>query len=324
MKLETERDASDWVNAASALAVASAWNALGLFEKLRAGPVARSELTGDRRALDATIPVLAHVGILDIDGERVALSSSGARLLARGGLPTMRNLVFLADLAKMSEVLKDGGPVRDASGNRKATRGGTVDDPVETERFLDMLYRLSEEAAASTFAWLAPELPAKARVLDLGGGHGRYARAFADGGHEVTLFDQPAVVGLAKKRHGDALAYLAGDFHTAETFGGPYDLILLCNVVHGESDAANASIIARAAKSLRPGGRVAIRDMFLDEHGAYPRSAAFFGITMLFYTEHGTSPTVAAAREWLEKAGLGDVRLTAHETHQMVVGRNRK
>lgn len=321
MKLETERDASEWLNAASAIAIASAWSALGLFDKLRAGPVLRSELAGDRRAIDATIPILAHVGLLDADRERVALSPTAARLLARGALPTVRNLGFLADLGKMAEVLKEGGPVRDAAGKRKATRGGTVDDPVETERFLDFLYRVSEEPAQSTFTWLAPELPAKGRVLDLGGGHGRYARVFADAGHDVTLFDQPAVVGLARKRHGSALAYLEGDFHTAESFGGPYDLVLLCNIVHGESDGANASIVARAAKSLRPGGRIAIRDMFLDEHGAHPASAAFFGVLMLFYTEQGTSPTVGRAREWFEKAGLGDVRLTAFESHQIVCAR---
>jgi len=103
-------------------------------------------------------------------------------------------------------------------------------------------------------------------VLDLGGGHGRYARAFADAGHTVTLFDQPAVVGLARKRHGEALRYIEGDFHEADSFGGPYDLVMLCNIVHGESAAANASLVARAARSLRSGGRLAIRDMFLDEH----------------------------------------------------------
>lgn len=321
MKLETEQDAQEWFSAARALAVASAWSGLGLFEKLRAKPLLRSELPADPRALAVTIPVLAHVGLLAVDGERVGLTPTAERLLDQRAMPTDRNLVNLRDLSRTMEVLRDGGPVRDDEGKSKGTRGGTVNDLEQTARFLDMLYRQSEAPARSTYAWLAPELPAKAAVLDVGGGHGRYARAFADAGHTATVFDQPDVVGLARKRHGDALQFIEGDFHQVQSFGGPYDLVLFCNIVHGESAAANASMIARAARSLRPGGRVAIRDMFLDDLGRDPASAVFFGMTMLFYTEHGTSPTVRQAREWLEKAGLGDVRVSVFESHQMVVGR---
>jgi SAM-dependent methyltransferase len=321
MKLETDRDSIDWTNTARALAIVSAWSSLGLFEKLRGGPIARADLPGDRRALDVTIPVLVHVGLLAADDERVALTPTGTRLVETGAMPTARNLEVLADLSRMADVIRDGGPVKDANGRPQATRGGTVDDPVLTERFMNMLYRLSEEPAHSAFAWLAPSMPAKASVLDLGGGHGRYARTFADAGHAVTLFDQAQAVALAKKRHGDALSYLEGDFHAVDSFGGPYDLILLCNIVHSESPAQNASLVQRAAKSLRPGGRIAIRDMFLDEHLAHPPSAAFFGVTMLMYSEHGASPTVAEARGWLEAAGLRDVKLSVFETNQILVGR---
>jgi ubiquinone/menaquinone biosynthesis C-methylase UbiE len=321
MKLETEQDGLDWLAAARALAVVSAWNGLGLFEKLRGGPKRRSELPADARALAVTIPVLAHVGLLATDGDRVGLTPVAERLLDQRAMPTEHNLVSLRDLSRMPDVLRDGGPVRDDAGHSKGTHGGVVDDVQQTRRFLDMLYRISEEPARSTHAWLAPDLPAGGAVLDLGGGHGRYARAFADAGCTVTLFDQPHVIALARERHGDALSYLEGDFHTVESFGGPYDLVLLCNVVHGESAEANASIVARAARSLRRGGRLAIRDMFLDDLGRDPPSAVFFGLTMLFYTDHGTSPTLAEARAWLEEAGLGDVRTAVFETHQIVVGR---
>jgi SAM-dependent methyltransferase len=266
--------------------------------------------------------VLLHAGLVATDGERVALTPTATRLLAAGAMPTARNLETYKDLSKMAEVLREGGPVRDDEGRSKGTRGGTrVDSPEDTARFLDMLYRISEEAAASTFTWLGPELGAGSAVLDLGGGHGRYARVFADAGHTVTLFDQPPVIALARKRHGDALRYLEGDFHEVRSFGGPYDLVLACNIVHGESDEANASLIARAAQSLRPGGRIAVRDMFLGEGSQNPPSAVFFGLTMLFYTDHGTSPTLHRMGEWLEAAGLRSVGVVTLETQQIVVGR---
>jgi hypothetical protein len=114
---------------------------------------------------------------------------------------------------------------------------------------------------------------------------------------------------------------MAGDFHEAQTFGGPYDLILLCNIVHGESNTANASLVARAARSLRPGGRLAIRDMILDDREDGPPSAVFFGLTMLYYTEEGTSPTVGRVKGWYEAAGLHDFRLILDDRHQIAVGK---
>jgi SAM-dependent methyltransferase len=322
MKLETEEDANALLDAAKALAVVSAWNGLGLFEKLRAGPLRRADLGADGRAVATTLPVLLHLGLVATDGEIVALTPTALRLLSTGAMPTDRNLVSLRDLGRLADVLRNGGPVLDDQGHSKGTRGGTIpSDLTQTERFLDMLYRISEASARSTYEWLRGELPAGGSVLDLGGGHGRYARTFADAGYAVTLFDQPEVIGLAKKRHGDTLRYLAGDFHTADTFGGPYDLVLLCNIVHGESAEANASLIARAARSLRKGARIAVRDMLLDDTQDNPRSGVFFDLTMLLYTEHGRVPTLREVEEWFSQAGLRDFRRVVDERFRMAVAK---
>jgi 2-polyprenyl-3-methyl-5-hydroxy-6-metoxy-1,4-benzoquinol methylase len=315
VRLDTERDAVDWVIGAKALAVVSAWNAMGLFDDLAKRPLRVSELRADARAIRTTLPVLLHLGLLSSDGEVLRLTETAKRLVAEKALPTQRNLETLSDLGRMLEVLKHGGPL-------KLTTGGTVaDDPEETERFLEMLYRLSAGTAESTFDWLERFVPAEGRVLDIGGGHGRYSRAFADRGRRATLFDFPHVVALAKKRHGDALEYLEGDFHEVEDFGGPYDLILLCNIVHSESAEQNASLIQRTMKSLRSGGWLVVRDMFLDELGRDPENAVFFGLTMLFYTQHGASPRLPEARAWLEAAGLTQISVTLLDTQQLLMGK---
>lgn len=320
MRLESDRDATSWIWGAKALAVVAAYNALGLFERLQAGPVRRSELGVDERAAATTIPVLLHVGLVATDGELLRLTHAGARLLERGELPSERNLDMLRDLSQMKEVIQSGGPVRDEQGKPKATRGGTrADDMAHTERFLDYLYQMSEGAARTTLEWLSPLLAQHARVLDVGGGHGRYARAFAYAGHPTTLFDFPHVIELAKKRHGEALSYIAGDFHEPVSFGGPYDLILLCNIVHSESAEANASLVSRLARVLLPGGHLVIKDMFLDEVGAEPANAVFFGLTMLCYTEHGQSPSLDRAKQWLTDAGLSKPRVTLLDTQALVV-----
>jgi hypothetical protein len=47
----------------------------------------------------------------------------------------------------------------------------------------------------------------------------------------------------------------------------------------------------------------------------------FFGLTMLFYTEEGKSPTVSGIQDWYKKAGLRDFRLILDDRHQIAVGK---
>jgi SAM-dependent methyltransferase len=319
MKLETDRDVTEWVYAAKALAVVSAYTELGIFERLEAGPVSVSELGLDARAVETTLPVLRHVGLVGGDTKVVTLTPAGRSALGAGALPTGRNLEGLRDLSRMKDVLLKGGPVVGDDGKSKVTTGGTrADDPEATARFLDMLYGSSEAAAASTFAWLSPMLRPGAHVLDVGGGHGRYLRAFVDAGHRGTLFDLPHVVAYASGRHGAALSYVEGDFHERD-LGGPYDLALLSNIIHGEGDDEVQRLLARVAASLSKGGRIAIKDMFLDELAAGPANAAFFGLTMLFMTRRGRSPSFAQLRGWLSAAGFGTPEVILLETHSLVV-----
>ena len=321
--IRTESDVTALLRSAKALAVLTAWNELGLFRALAEGPRPLGALAADRRALEISLPVLQHLGLVHRDGERLLLSAAGRRLLEEGALPTARNFEFLRDQARMGEVLEKGGPVASDEGGDKATEGGVRrDDPQSSARFLDMLYGRSVESAAQCLDSLAPLLSTTARVLDLGGGHGRYARTFADAGHAATLFDLPHVVDYARRRHGEALDYRAGDFRDPEVvFGGPYDLVFLSNIVHGESDATNRGLVRRLADALAPGGYLVLKDMFLDEHGQDPENAVFFGLTMLFYTREGCSHPTSRARAWLREAGLGEPELVVREGFQLLRSR---
>lgn len=321
--IQTERDVDDLLRSAKALAVAAAWNEQGLFRALADGPQALEGLPADRRAIDITLPILLHLGLVYRDGDTIALTSTGRRLHEAGQLPSGRNFEFLRDLSQMRDVLARGGPIPAEDGGTKATDGGVQRRDAEASaRFLDMLYARSSESAAQCLHSLAPRLPAAGRVLDVGGGHGRYARAFADAGHGATLFDFPHVVEYARRRHGEALSYLVGNFREESVdFGGPYDLVFLSNIVHGEPDENNRSLIARLARVLVRGGRLVLKDMFIDEHGQNPEGAVFFGLTMLCYTRAGRSYAVSEARQWLLDAGLTQPELVAMEGYQLLQAR---
>lgn len=317
--IRTAADIDDLLRGAKALAVISAWHDLGCFAALANGPQPLASLPGDPRAIAITAPVLKHLGLIRGDETRVGLTEAGAELLAAGSLPTAKNFEFLEGLGQMGRIVKEGGPLNPDD----VTDGGVrLHDIERSHGFLDYLHDRSAESSAACFEWLAPELPAQARVLDVGGGHGRYVRRFVDAGHQGALFDFAPIVEYARGRHGEALRYFAGNFRDADAaFGGPYDLIFLSNIVHGEPSAENAALMRRLAACLAPGGRIVIKDMFIDAHGANSELAVFFGLTMLYHTRRGESPTVANASAWLRAAGLDDIALINLGSFELLSGR---
>ncbi len=104
-----------------------------------------------------------------------------------------------------------------------------------------------------------PERPC--RVLDIGGGPGRYSLALSQAGHEVTLFDlSPANVEFARKVTDGRLAgYHVG---TATDLGvfpdGSSDAVLLMGPLYHLLDPADRErAIAEACRVLAPGGILA-------------------------------------------------------------------
>ncbi len=319
-QITSEGDLSELSRATWSLAVLGAWAERGLLATLAASedPVSISDLPGDTRALRACVPVLTHLGILVGDDERISLSGTARGMFERGELAVGRNLRWLGDLSRISDVLQHGGPVKAADGSSRVTKGGVRPDSIDdTRRFLDMLYRRSEHSATTAARWLLPKLPASPHVLDVGGGHGRYSECFVAGGARATLFDMELVTGLARERHGDALEYRVGNFHD-DSFGGPYDAAFLSNIVHGESDAQVRDMLGRLHDALNPGGWVVLKDMFIDAQGRDSAQAVYFGMTMLFYTEMGQSYRMSDVRSWCADTGFDMPHVVTMDTYSLV------
>ena len=311
--LRTEQDLDALRHATQAYSVLCAWSDAGLFDALRDGEARTAdELPGDTRAVATTAPVLGNLGLLvrsEVDGSVTwRLSPTGRKLVRAGVFPIPRALDGVATLSRLGAVMADGGPAPDAEGRRKATSGGVrEDDPERNRLFMDSLWRRSAVGAVETARAVA-DRHAPGRALDLGGGHGRYAAELAERGWEVTIFDRAGIVELARERHADRFGYLAGDF-LREDLGGPYEAILLSNIVHGLSDDEIDGLLPRMRAALRPGGLLVLKDMFFDDTGVGPRVPALFGVTMLMYTEGGRSYGVAELRPRLADAGF------AHADH---------
>jgi 2-polyprenyl-3-methyl-5-hydroxy-6-metoxy-1,4-benzoquinol methylase len=307
--ITTELDLDTLQRQAQAFAVISAWSAAGLFDELAAnGPLAAEEMSGDTRAIQITAPILAHLGLLAGDESHWTLSQSAQRLHHSGALRLDSAQNSLGDLSRLDQILVEGGPAIAADGQPQDTDIGVrQDNPGASHQFMEFLHRRSGASAEEVARWLGPRLPPGARILDLGGGHGRYGQTLAAQGFQVTLFDLQVCIQYAQRRYGNSLDYIKGDF-MQDPLGGPYDAVLVSNIMHGLGPVENQQLLLRLREALRPGGTLLLKDMFLDDSRIAPENAVFFGLLMLLYTRNGRSYSVHEITRLCEQTGFGSVR----------------
>jgi cyclopropane fatty-acyl-phospholipid synthase-like methyltransferase len=149
-------------------------------------------------------------------------------------------------------------------------------------------------------------------TLDLGGGPGTYGIEFAKRGIEVTLFDLPDTMSIAREIVGEAgvkgVSFVSGDYHI-DDIGTGYDLVLLSQILHSLSPEESIELLTKAGNALNPKGKVAIHEFALAENRAAPPSGALFSINMLINTPGGRSYTPREMTSWLKTAGFGPVRV---------------
>lgn len=111
-----------------------------------------------------------------------------------------------------------------------------------------------------TTHYLERLIPPGSRVLDVGGGPGRYSLWLAGRGCDVTLIDlSPANVGLARQKAADCgipLQAMAGDARQADALvAGDFDAVLLMGpLYHLTQEADRKQAIEAALRLLHPGG----------------------------------------------------------------------
>lgn len=304
--LRTYRRHAEW-----ALAAAMGVD-LGLVDALASGPATADEVAGglglSRRGVRALLGPLLELGIVRREGESYRLTGAGRAFLVEAGSPDFQRPALAHWLRVMKrwcgELPAAVGSGEPPGGDRRG-RGG----PEDMAAFMDAMANKPAGMVEAAITAILARADRPATVLDIGGGPGSFARAFAERGLRVTLLDHSEVVRHVRAAFDlesvTGLELVEGDF-LVDLPDGPFDVVLAANVSHIYSEEQNLHLFRRAAERLAPGGTLAVID-FVRERSAF---AALFALTMLLATEAGGTYGLREYETWLVGAGLEELRCT--------------
>ncbi|HUT52806.1 MAG TPA: methyltransferase [bacterium] len=288
---------------------------LDLFSAVGAGSTAQAaaeRMNTDPRATASLLNALAAVKALTKEGEVYKNAPLTARFLAQGSPDDTRTAAMhIVNLwprwSTLTECVKQGTSVAIQSGERRGEDA--------TVAFIAAMHKNASFRAPQVAGAL--DLAGVDSVLDLGGGSGAYAVAFArkKPGMAVTVFDLPIVVPLTQKYIAEAglearIKTIAGDMQK-DPYGTDYGLIFISAICHMFSPEENLALFNRIRSALKDGGQFVIQDFILGDDKTAPRTGALFALNMLVNTRGGSAYSGKEYVEWLTQAGFKDAKVVA-------------
>lgn len=302
---------------------------LELFDKLAGGDFPADEaarrLGGDLRATSVLLDALAALGLLEKRGDRYHIAENVLGLLSGRGAGNVLAMAqhqanCMRRWVQLARVVKTGRPAE----REPSVRGEEAD----YASFIEAMDNISAPMAPQVVGDLQPQ-PFR-HLLDVGGASGSWTIAFLASypGATATIFDLPQVIPQAKARIAEA-----GLGHRVRFVGGDYlvdglpkgaDVAWVSAIIHSLSRQENRKLFASVFAALEQGGRILIRDVFMDESRTSPAYGALFAVNMLTATEGGGTYTLEEVREDLESAGFGGMRVVRKDEGMNAVVEARK
>jgi len=282
----------------------------GIFGSLRDGPRTPREVAAalgyDLRATRIVLQALVETGLVERAGDRFAptpralreLCDDSAEGYAGRGLPHWIRSVRAA--TRLREALRDGGPIEPRSGGRSLS---------EASQFMAAMAAAPIDRIERIVELCLERRPGAASVLDIGGGPGHMTRAFLRRGLRGTLLDTEDILAYVVPAYRlDAvpgLTMVPRDFTRDPLPPGPFDIVLLSNVIHIYGEDVIRDLLRAVVGVLASGGVVAVAEFFRGRS----RRAAQLGLQMLLKSEGGDTYPEASVARWLEDAGLTGTRV---------------
>jgi SAM-dependent methyltransferase len=285
---------------------------LDVFSVLAGRPRTSKDIAARIAAHEPTLNLLLNalvaMRVLSKDGELYANSSTAEKHLVRHAAQYIGHLLLLHDAewnnwGKLEETIR--------SGQRLVDRHVFETDPELGTNVLAVLHRIGQQSGPDFAKRL--ELHGPTRFLDLGGGAGTNAIAFCRVYPELTatVFDLPATLHLTEKTVKEAglesrIALLPGDFNK-DGLGGPYDIVLMSDILHYQTFETNQALVRKVYDHLTPGGRLVIKDRFIDEAGTGPAWTTAFAVHILVNTQQGSCYKTTEAMQWMTNVGFDSI-----------------
>lgn len=282
---------------------------LDVFSAIDERPKTAQDIAGrlqaDEPTLRLVLNALVAMKLLTKDGETYDNSSTALKYLVRHSSQYVGHLLLLHDAewnnwGRLEETIR--------TGRRTVHRHVFETDPELGSNVLAVLNRIGQQSGPD----LAKRLKLSGRecMLDLGGGAGTNAIAFCQVYPELraTVFDLPETLKLTEKTVKGAglesrIRLLPGDFNR-DPLGGPYDVVLMSDILHYQTFQMNQDLVRKVLASLVPDGRLVIKDRFLDEAGTGPAWTTAFAVHILVNTQQGSCYKTSDAIQWLSTAGF--------------------
>jgi ubiquinone/menaquinone biosynthesis C-methylase UbiE len=206
---------------------------------------------------------------------------------------------LMEDWLNLPTILRSGTPAQGL--DRRLTNAAFVND------YIQGMKELARGTANQVSAHLC-SFPGGS-VLDVGGGHGHYLKALLQRRTDWrgALLDLPKTVRLARQFLADfsgRVQFLSGNYRKINFGDNRFDLILMSHITHDESERDNRFMFQKAARSLRPGGVLAVHDFLVDKSHTRPAFSALFSVHMLTYTLKGRVYSLEEYRRMLNDARL--------------------
>lgn len=281
---------------------------LGVFESLANAPLGPQEVAkaiqGDERAAEMLLQALAGLRLLEKEQERYSLSTTARRYLLESSPNSRVAMMGLLSRqydywGQLTRIVRTGSP---------AEKQEQRTEPGHEQKFAQAMAVVGRRSARKCVSLL--DLSRTRKILDVGGGPGLYASAFAVAQPEaqVTLLDRENTLEVAKENIqaagvAERVRLLTGDIFSGD-YGGSYDFVFLSNVAHMYSFEENQELVERLASALEPGGVLCVKDFILEDSRTEPLGAVLFAVNMLVNTERGCCYTESDIRSWFRSAHL--------------------
>jgi len=292
---------------------------LDVYSALADGPKTPSQIGqqigADPDMLTRLLDALVTQGLVTKENAQYANTPIVAEFLVKSSPFYMGELMWLQD-----EEWAHWGQLEAAirSGQPPVSDHLFVNRPETAEKTLAVLHRMAKRTAPDLARKI--DLSACRTLLDVGGGSGAFSIQFCERNPalQVTLFDLPQTLRMTQRNveaagMADRVRLVAGDFNR-DALPGPFDAVFLSDVLHYQTLEENAALVRKLFQSVRPGGKIIMKDMFIDDDPARPGWNAIFSIHLLIYTEKGRCFRTAEAQSWLKEAGFDAIVVVERNT----------